>query len=359
MTKRKYTITIHTSRCKGIQGTFPDVPYLKKSPKAQGDRIKIYSQKIVIVAERNKKYDLESIIEYKQNSLYQQIYKSLLCLFLKKGKRTFIRSIEVKVGNSVEKLLVDKNRQPIDGDFVVHIPIPPLVLGILWEETVRGKTLRASISHYLIAISSKDRYKRFERLWRSFEQIAVWHKYHDAIPTHPSDFESLCEMRSYICSNPQALQQTFMFIDKVGSRKLGKLHWRKLIDNNYPYSGNKKQVERLYSDFCDKNKDVRLTRVFKKVITMRKSAIDSHGLTNDFETLINSYVTNRLHNNSHVLSLIVCKYCFFMRNKMFHGEEADFSFCFTNHTEDDSITDFLNELLERLVNELIVGFDSL
>ena len=291
--------------------------------------------------------------------MYQQIYKSLLHLFLKRGKRVFVRFIEVKVSNDVKKILIDKNRQPIDGEFTVCGPIPSQILRILWEEEVRGRTFRALVSHYLIAISSKDRYKRFERLWRSFEQIAVWHKYHDAIPIHPSDFESLREMRSYICSNPQALQQTFQFIDKVGSRKLGKLHWRKLIDNNYPYSGNKKQIERLYSDFCDKNKDVRLVRIFKKVITMRKRAMDSHGLTNDFETLINSYVTSRIRNNSHVLSLIVCKYCFFMRNKMFHGEEADFSFCFTNHTEDDSITDFLNELLKLLVNELIAGFDGL
>ena len=359
MTKRKYTITIHTSRCKGIHEDIPNVPYLKKSPNAQGDDIKVYSQKIVIIAERNKKYNFESIIEYKQNSLYLQIYKSLLYLFLKRGKRVFVRAIEVKVGNNVEKVSVDKNRQPIDGEFIVRIPITSQVLNILWEEGVRGKTFRALVSHYLIAISSKDRYKRFERLWRSFEQIAVWHKYHDAIPARPSDFESLREMRSYICSNPQVLQQTFRFIDEVGSRKLGKLHWRKLIDNNYPYSGDKKQVVFLYSDFCDKNKDVRLVRIFKKAIAMRKTAIDSHGLTNDFDTLIESYVTNRFRNNSHVLSLIACKYCFFMRNKMFHGEEADFSFCFTNHTEDDSITDFLNELLERLVNELIAGFDSL
>ena len=48
-----------------------------------------------------------------------------------------------------------------------------------------------------------------------------------------------------------------------------------------------------------------------------------------------------------------------MRNKMFHGELGDFSFCFTNHTEDDDITDFLNDLLEKFVNELICGYNNL
>lgn len=92
---------------------------------------------------------------------------------------------------------------------------------------------------------------------------------------------------------------------------------------------------------------------------MQEKEINNQGRMVDFETLISDYSNNHIRNNSHVLSLLVCKYCYFMRNKMFHGEVADFSFCFTNHTEDDDITDFLNELLERLVNELICEYNKL
>ena len=44
---------------------------------------------------------------------------------------------------------------------------------------------------------------------------------------------------------------------------------------------------------------------------------------------------------------------------MFHGEEADFTFCFTNHTEDDDITDLVNRILESMVLDLICGFNTL
>lgn len=101
------------------------------------------------------------------------------------------------------------------------------------------------------------------------------------------------------------------------------------------------------------------SRCLKKIQKSYAQEIANQGMTDDFDTLIQNYTYIHARNDSHLLSLIVCKYCYFMRNKMFHGEVADFSFCFTNHTKDDDITDFLNNLLERLVNELICNFDKL
>ena len=115
----------------------------------------------------------------------------------------------------------------------------------------------------------------------------------------------------------------------------------------------------MYNDFFQKNKDERLEGIFRKALNIYRKDIENQGKIQDFETLINSCKNKHERNSAHVLSLIVCKYCYFMRNKMFHGELADFSFCFTNHTEDDDITDFLNGLLEMLVNELICNYDRL
>lgn len=166
-------------------------------------------------------------------------------------------------------------------------------------------------------------------------------------------------MRSYFETIPQELSRTFNIIDRISSRNISKLHWKRLVENNFPYTGKAKQISQLYDELFDKNKDVRLVRMYNKIRNLRANEISAHGRDHDFDTLIRSYLTTKPKNNSHVLSLIVCKYCYFMRNKMFHGEEADFSFCFTNHTEDDDITDFLNIILTSLVNELIVGYNTL
>lgn len=359
MTRRKYNITIHTSRVNGMHSTFSNVAYPKKPYSKSGDEIKVYTQKVVISTKRNRKYDDDAILEYKQNSIYQQIFKSLLYIFLSRGKRIKIRSIDIECGSKIKNIPIEINAQPLEGDFELKYPVPNDVLNVLFEESIKGSTLRTATSHYLIAISTKDRYKRFERLWRSFEQISIWHKYHEGRPRLPNDFEVLREMRNYFETMPHELGHTFNIIDRLNSRDISKLHWKRMVENNFPYTGEARQITNLYDELFDKNRDVRLVRVYNKIRAIRSSAISAHNRGHDFDTLIQSYLASKIKNNSHVLSLIVCKYCYFMRNKMFHGEEADFSFCFTNHTEDDDITDFLNNILTILVNELIVGYNSL
>lgn len=359
MTNRKYKITIHTSRTQGVHEEMVGVLYPRKPKRYVGDTINIFTQKIEIIAERNGKFNLKDVTEYKQNTLYLQVYKALLYLFLKIGKRIKIKSIDIACGKYSETLNVDAKRQPLLGKIDLKFLIPSNVLDVVWQDEVKGKTFRAATSHFLIALSSNDRYKKFDRLWRAFEQVAVWHKYHNDLPNKPKEFEVLVEMRKYFCSIQQKLQHTFDFVDTLDTAKIETLHWRRLIENNYSSNDKTKQVDCLYHDLVEKNSDWRLVVIFKKAVDIFKKDIDSKGKTADFESLINSYTATQKRNNAHVLSLIVCKYCYFMRNKIFHGEMDDMYFCFTNHTEDDDITDFLNELLTILVNELICEYDKL
>lgn len=359
MTIRKYKITIHTSRAQGVHEEVSKVSYSRKPKCYDGDTIKVFTQKIEIKAQRNGKYSIGDVTEYKRNTLYLQVYKALLYLFLKKGKRINIRSIDFVCGTNFETLNVDSKRQPLTGEINLICPLPSNVLKIVWLDGVMGNTFRAAVSHYLIALSSSDRYRKFDRLWRAFEQVTMWHKYHDDMPNKPKEFEALVEMRSHFCNLPQELQQTFRFVNALGPAKIDMLHWRRLIENNYCCNDKKKQVKNLYDDLLEKNKDERLIGVFRKAIDMNKTYIGTQGRIADFDQLIRNYSTTHVRNNAHVLSLIVCKYCYFMRNKIFHGEMDDMYFCFTNHTEDDDITDFLNELLTVLVNELICEFDKL
>ncbi len=99
--------------------------------------------------------------------------------------------------------------------------------------------------------------------------------------------------------------------------------------------------------------------MFRKACDIHKKGLADHVLKPVSDTLINSYVTTHAKNNANVLALIVCKYCYFYRNKMFHGQEVDYTFSFSDHTEDDDITDFLNSVLELLVFDLICGFNIL
>lgn len=132
-----------------------------------------------------------------------------------------------------------------------------------------------------------------------------------------------------------------------------------MIESNFPYTGDINQLNLMIDNLIRNNKDIRLSRVLRKAIELRRTGLSHHGLLAAVNTTVYGYFTTRVRNNSHVLGLILCKYCYFMRNKMFHGEEADFTFCFTNHTEDDDITDFVNRILESMVLDLICGFNAL
>lgn len=360
MTKVKYTITIHTSRTNRIRLSKLDLTYHKKPVAAGFDKVQFMNQKVVIGAERNsKRLSLDDMLEYKQSNLYSQIFKSLLCLYLGNGCRVSIRGIDMDTATIHETRLLDRKSQPLALDFNLRKAIPQSTLDVLWDETPKGENLRTVVSHFLKGVTSKDRYFKFERLWRAYEQLAYLHYYHDNIPKSPNGTDAMRSMRTLILSNPAYLQDTLNLVDSIGSRALDKLHWKRLIESHYPYTGSANQLNCLINNLINGNQDYRLCRVFKKARDLRENGLTNHHLLAGVDSTIAGYQAARVKNNTHVLSLIICKYGFFMRNKMFHGHEADFTFCFTNHTEDDDITDFMNRILESFIVDLLCGYNSL
>lgn len=360
MTKVKYTITIHTARTDNRTYNKANLDYNQRPAAAPFDCVSFLNQKIVIKAERNsKRLKIDDILEYKQSTLYIQIFKSMLFLYLWKGKRVKIRSIEVCTPLKQEIREIDNSAQPLSRDFSIGQTIPPAVLEKIWEESVQGENIRTIVTHFLRGFSSKDRYFKFERFWRAFEQTAYWRLYHGPFPKSPNGTNAMIQMRTYFCTRPAALNDTFRYIGTLSSRKITKLHWRRFIDYSFPYSGDVAQLNMLINHFIRSNQDCRLCRVYSKARDMRVNALNTHHLLATANSIIQSYRVGRIVNNDHVLCMLLCKYGFFMRNKMFHGQEADFTFCFTNHTEDDDITDFMNIVLEKTITGLLVDYVNL
>ena len=95
MTKVRYTITIHTARTNTLRLN-KNIKYKGQSGTAVDDSVQFFIQKIIFRGVRNsKRLSLDDICEYKQSSIYSQLLKSLLYLYLGNGKRVIIHSIEV------------------------------------------------------------------------------------------------------------------------------------------------------------------------------------------------------------------------------------------------------------------------
>lgn len=108
MTKVKYTITIHTARTNSLRLHKTDLEYKNKPQTAQNDSVQFFMQKIVLKCVRNtKRLTLDDICEYKQSTIYSQIFKSLLYLYMENGKRVHIRSIEVRTATKTDTRNID------------------------------------------------------------------------------------------------------------------------------------------------------------------------------------------------------------------------------------------------------------
>lgn len=364
MSKRTYCITIHISRQNNILWTKSCIPYYGKPAVYPGDTIVYSRQKIVITAVRNhKRYSFQDILNNKQNSLYIQIHKSLLYLFAQNGKNIFIREIDIfqQTSSGTVKLgerKFDRHSQPLMGNFSIPLTIPQNELELIFDETDKAIHFRNAMTHYLCGISSQDRYFRFERLWRSFEQLAHAHSQPGA--NRPSEERSMVDMRAFIISNNRLLNYTLKYVARsIPRKRFRKCHWIQLIQNNYPNPGTQNQYNTYRDCFVLQNRDIRIIKMLRDTLFVRKSCLRHWGVYHAINSHLVSIETSPETHNDHVLAILLCKYAYYVRNKCFHGQQADLSFCFSDKTNDDDIIDMLNVLLLRITTELFISYSSL
>lgn len=117
-TRNHYKIGINLSRDNTIIKSI-DVPFINAAA-GQLDKVSFSKQKIVITAVRSKKFKVNDILSNKGNSLYQQILKSIIYLYVVNGERVRITKIRIersttRVHEVVKEYELDKDAQPITG----------------------------------------------------------------------------------------------------------------------------------------------------------------------------------------------------------------------------------------------------
>lgn len=123
--RNHYKIGINLSRDNTIIKSI-DVPFINAAAR-QLDKVSFYKQKIVITAVRSKKYKANDILSNKGNSLYQQILKSIIYLYVVNGER--VRITKIRIERSTTRVhevvlipsLSSHGRCPVNsGGFSVH-----------------------------------------------------------------------------------------------------------------------------------------------------------------------------------------------------------------------------------------------
>ena len=361
MRTNHYHIKITFSKRNSLVCRIGDVPY--KNSGTFGDSFIFQPKEINIVASRSSIYDKDAILNNPSNSIYQQIAKALLYCYAINLSNLQLRSINIvrktaRKEEQVVTLLYDKKTQPICGTITSPISFNDGDLSILLQEDDKAEKLRNILSHWLKGMSSTERYYKFERLWRTFEQLSFYSNRTDA---DNKEFNALRKMRSFLIANPQYFTNTEHLLSAMTYDDLRKFHWRELILNNYPRGGKRGVYEGYKDYFILANTDNRIIKLLDETLVFRQNELNSYGFIGDIQNHITYYMQDQYleTNNTQLAALLCCKYAYFLRNKIFHGEVVDKTFSFIPNNNDDVLIDKLNTILGIITTELISSYNNL
>lgn len=313
------------------------------------DYFKIYTNKILIEANRSAKIPLDNIFYNHFSSIYNQILKALLFYYVSTKKFVKIKTIDVSRVRSNRKLEEkvfnsDQFNQVLDSSFKLNFQISKSSLTELFNETSKGRATLIAISYLLIANTSMSESDRFEKLWKSFNKL------YTSITGSSRDFDCLRDLRDFVLKNPNILTLSSQYVKKLNTKKLrNSIRWRAMLLSNYD---TEKQTK-AFRDFVLRYSDKRIMEI---LLETKYGYRETFLKNKKYFTAVNKHINNNIkketiHDNELVL-LLTGKYMYFVRNKSFHGEKADSAFRLSVNKEDIELK-FLNTVLELYLVDLI------
>lgn len=318
---------------------------------AYEDEFSFHDNHFILTASRSKRYPDGSILSKSANTINTQLVKGLLFYYAIAADFPRIKNITITL------------RRPHGADFTytdcdkAHIT-QPLVdpgqknfvfreddISIIFDETDKGRAMRIALSYWITGIATKERYYRFDRLWRSFNRLFLYHG------NTSKEFNGMTDMRQFIINHPILFPQTLSITDAYTSQDLRSFNWRQLILNDY----DTPKKTQAFHDFILRYSDVQIMDLFDEMLPYRDAYLTAFGLKNSVTAHI---AANRNPFPIEKIPLLSLKYAYFVRNKMFHGEIPDSTF--KVHTdENDILIDRINAILSSLIFELLSHSDCL
>lgn len=355
----KHVITIRVKRGNKFAGKTVNALYLSNT--LQTDTIDFRSSMIRITCERSKTVDAESILANSSNTIFRQILKALLFYGAVNKNLSFIHRLQIRKGAEstiLKDIIYKPSDQPTSWN---HVSFPHSFnkeqLAHQLFESESGDHLSNILSHWVVGICANNRHQKFESLWRAFEQLC---DYHNRAKTNRKEFDNLREMRIFMDNNSRLFPCTSEFIELKDYTWLRRFQWRQFIYNNYPLTSTKRGIWENYRDnFVLNNNDSRIIRLLHETLVYREQKLSSLGYKAVIDAHIAQYTASPIDNHVQLAAFMCCKYAYFVRNRMFHGEIYEKNFRFYSTVMDDAQLDELNEILQVVTFEMIDNFVAL
>lgn len=376
----KFCIEITLLYCDSKQTLFEsDVVYHTQTQKT--DHITINTNDIII---KGARCDTKAFVSFqKQNDLadfykstiYDQMLKSLLFVYLTTKKVPVIGSIYIILNDDEESKIIKTNTEI---NFLTGKSLKlfdNLQFDIdgkkIFEKNEKGKCFYDSSLFLLQANHEDSQFHAFERLWRSFNLIYNMHS------GSTKDAVGLDKIIDYIKANQSHFTSSITKLISIEDSVFDFLRWEELITN----SVKRNNLVELVSDY----KTERIINIFKSrekwLLKCRNTILDKkrQELSNKeqgsdrykkLQTQIAALSSTDFYRNtiievptedeklSDFLKLILRNYIYFVRCSYFHGSKNDDKyklFTANNNLE----LDFINSFMSQLIIDCLTDIENL
>ncbi|SEH62951.1 hypothetical protein SAMN02927937_00554 [Paenimyroides aquimaris] len=346
------------------------------------DELVIEDNTLTIKCNRIAKINLINIIFSESSSIHDQIIKSLIYYYIKLNRFVPIKNIAInrikQTGEetifflpttkiSIEQILSDKFK---------GIDISTLDITDIFKVDDKSKAIQYALTYLLKSKITNQESERFEKLWKSFNSIY----YYFGNGANENECHRL--MRSFILSNPTLFSKSKRRAKSITAKELReKVRFYELLSNDY--DTKEKIVAFIAFVFRYQNKiisknlldnisyfEADLKSIFnldkieskfnkfdyiKDLYHNNKSSTDNEIIFKKVKGYLEDRVKNPVTNTDLEIVVFICiKYCYYLRNKIFHAEKQDLTFRFAKNNLIFEL-EWVNEILETLIVELITA----
>lgn len=349
------------------------------------DSLVIENGRLTIKCNRTAKINLINIVFSESNSIHNQIIKSLIYYYIRVNRFIPIKNVTInRIQQTGEETIFSLPTAKIGIEQILNdkftgIDISATSISNVFSVNDKSRAIQYALTYLLKSKITNEESERFEKLWKAFNSIY----YYFGNGANENECHRL--MRGFILTNPtlfskslhkaksitaKALQEKVRFYELLSNdydtkekivsfiafvfRYQDKFICKILLDNISYFEADLKDifnVDKVESKFnkFDNIKDIYLTN---------KSSTDNDIIFKKVREYLEDKVKNPVTNTELEIVVFICiKYCYYLRNKIFHAEKQDLTFRFAKNNMIFEL-EWVNDILETLIIELISANSS-
>ncbi|MEL4503654.1 hypothetical protein AAEX63_01970 [Luteococcus sp. H138] len=310
---QNFEIVIHTSnpRINGIEGRVSYFGGVGGTQFYDGVRAQ---RGVVTIAGSRKRISADNLFITKNSTYLKAVSKSMLLCYFKFGAFEIL-ALDARVDDlscKVPELVQNFKASPkyLDKSFA----IPALEQGVESSEVAMTSAMQ-------LVLGASDPILEFDYAWRAFNRLAGYKS------GKAQDFEMLKYIRREINSSPERFPRAMAYAATVDQAFLEDRWIIAMINNNIPRA-SKNEAKRVV-EFLGGFDDYRVCGALAGKASCKKKILKDAGLWEGTIDRLDNVAESGLKKDADVLRLLILKYCYYLRNKYFHGERWPSEFIFS------------------------------